>query len=121
MTDSVLLFRRSPESPAEQQTHTYEEAEDNSISAEVEPPAVESWKTLNHHWSGPSAKDVASLFDVIQCSWPNNTPSISYSICYVNVDVLDILYYNDIKPEGPAAETVWSIIYHSKKESLLVW
>lgn len=43
-----LLFRRSPSSPAEQHTRTYEEA-DNSIPAGTEPPAVESWKTLNHH------------------------------------------------------------------------
>uniref|UniRef100_A0AAQ5XZM0 Lens epithelium-derived growth factor integrase-binding domain-containing protein n=1 Tax=Amphiprion ocellaris TaxID=80972 RepID=A0AAQ5XZM0_AMPOC len=33
--------RRSPDSPAEQQTHTYEDA-DNSISAETEPPAIET-------------------------------------------------------------------------------
>uniref|UniRef100_A0A673A122 Lens epithelium-derived growth factor integrase-binding domain-containing protein n=1 Tax=Sphaeramia orbicularis TaxID=375764 RepID=A0A673A122_9TELE len=33
--------RRSPHSPAEQQTHTHEDA-DHSISAETEPPAVES-------------------------------------------------------------------------------
>lgn len=57
VTDAVLsLFRLSPDSPAEQHTHTYEEA-DNSISAETEPPAVESWKATNHHCSGPSAKD----------------------------------------------------------------
>ena len=40
-TDCVLLRRRSPDSPAEQQTLTYEEA-DNSISAEAEPTAIES-------------------------------------------------------------------------------
>lgn len=38
-----FLCRRSPDSPAEQQTNTYEEA-DNSISAEMEPSPVESWK-----------------------------------------------------------------------------
>ncbi|KAA8589955.1 hypothetical protein FQN60_013320 [Etheostoma spectabile] len=39
-------IRRSPDSPAEQQLHSYEGA-DNSISAEMEPPAVENlWKAF---------------------------------------------------------------------------
>lgn len=120
---TCFLFRRSPSSPAEEHTHTYEEA-DNSIPAEMEPPAVESWKTLNHHGSGPSTKD-GGLFlwchTVLLAQQQSSTPSISYSISFVNVDVLDIVYYNDLKPEGPVARNVWSIIYHSKKENLYAW
>lgn len=68
---TYFLFRRSSDSPDEQHTHTYEEA-DNSISAETEAPVVESWKTLNQQSAVDQVlKTVASLFDVIQCSWPN--------------------------------------------------
>lgn len=120
----LLLHRRSPDSPADEQTHTYDEA-DNSISAETEPPAIESWKTFNHQRSGPSAKRWWPLC-LTWCSTCGpatlqHTPSISYTICYVNIDVLDILYYTDIKAEGPIAHIVRSIIYHNKNESLLVW
>lgn len=62
------LFRRSPSSPAEDHTHKYEET-DNSIPAETEPAAAESWKTLKHHHSGPSSKD-GGLFLTSCSSWP---------------------------------------------------
>lgn len=93
----LFLFRPDPDSPAEQHTHSNEEA-DNSISAETEPPAVESWKTFNYHCSGPSAKD-GGLFvchhTVLLAQQRCRThPALPTVICYVNVDVLDILYYD---------------------------
>lgn len=64
------LSRRSPSSPAEEHTHKYEET-DNSIPAETEPAAAESWVILKHHRIGPSSKDgVASFCDVVLPSWP---------------------------------------------------
>lgn len=66
--DGVLLslsIRRSPDSPAEQQTHTYEEA-DHDTSVETEPPVVESWTPLRSHRSGPSANRWwPPMFDII--------------------------------------------------------
>lgn len=117
-----FFYRLSTDSPAEQETHTREEV-DNSIPEETEPPAVESWRTLNHNAVDQVLRD-GGLFvwrnAVLLGQQYRNTHGISYSI------VTSILMFWTFCTRltwihtAPIAHTIWFIIYHGNK-IVLVW
>lgn len=78
------LSRRSPSSPAEEHTHKYEET-DNSIPAETEPAAAESWVILKHHRIGPSSKDGVASFLTLCC--PPDPSSNNHNPAYSSVSL----------------------------------